>query len=374
MVRDRHFLIVLGSGLCLGLVGALLAVLGNPENSGICVSCFIENSAGALGLHNNARLQYLRPELIGFVLGAAISAVQAREFRSRGGSAPLVRLFGGFFLIVGCTIFIGCPIKLFLRLTAGDLTASPGFIGLVAGVWGGVYCFKHGVDLGRPLSQEKGSGFLLPIFFILLLIFFLGRPAFLLFSTRGSSSQYAPWIISLGTGLLLGVLAQRSRFCITGGIRDTILMGRRSPLFWGGLAFVLAALITNIATGRFHLGMTGQPGSHSELLWSFLGMALVGWLSVLIGGCPFRQLIKSGEGDTDAGLVVIGMFIGGGLVQSWDIAATTAGVPENGKTALLTGLIFVLGLAFLWRQREVRSPDPVGNPEVSPAPIRSEAP
>src|SRR6185369_2280230 len=140
---------------------------------------------------------------------------------------------------VGCTIFIGCPIKLFLRLTAGDLTAAPGFFGLVAGVWGGLYCFKHGVDLGRPLVQEKGSGFILPIFFLLLLVFFLVRPSFLLFSTRGSSSQYAPWLISLGAGLILGFLAQRSRFCITGGIRDTILMGRRSPLFWGGLAFVL---------------------------------------------------------------------------------------------------------------------------------------
>ena len=31
-------------------------------------------------------------------------------------------------------------------------------------------------------------------------------------------------------------------------------------------------------------------------------MLLVGWLSVLIGGCPFRQLIKAGEGDADAGL------------------------------------------------------------------------
>ena len=55
-------------------------------------------------------------------------------------------------------------------------------------------------------------------------------------------------------------------------------------------------------------------------------MFLVGWLSILIGGCPFRQLVKAGEGDTDAGLVVVGMLIGGGLVQSWGIAATAAGV------------------------------------------------
>ncbi|WP_318258322.1 hypothetical protein [Geobacter anodireducens] len=88
MLRDRHFWMVVAAGLFLGGLGALLAVWGNPENSGICVSCFMENSAGALGMHDNPRMQYLRPELIGFVLGAAASALLFREFRSRGGGAP----------------------------------------------------------------------------------------------------------------------------------------------------------------------------------------------------------------------------------------------------------------------------------------------
>jgi hypothetical protein len=80
-------------------------------------------------------------------------------------------------------------------------------------------------------------------------------------------------------------------------------------------------------------------------------MALVGWISVLIGGCPFRQLIKAGEGDADAGLVVVGMFIGGALVQSWGIAATAAGVSLVGKAAVLAGCLFVLGATLLFRER-----------------------
>ena len=82
-------------------------------------------------------------------------------------------------------------------------------------------------------------------------------------------------------------------------------------------------------------------------------MLLVGWLSVLIGGCPFRQLIKAGEGDADAGLAVVGMFLGGGLVQSWDIAATAAGVALPGKIAVLVGLVFVLIITLLFRDRTV---------------------
>ena len=80
-------------------------------------------------------------------------------------------------------------------------------------------------------------------------------------------------------------------------------------------------------------------------------MALVGWLSVMIGGCPFRQLIKAGEGDSDAGMAVLGMLVGGGLVQAWDIAATAAGVSLGGKIAVLAGFLFVLMNSLFYRER-----------------------
>jgi YedE family putative selenium metabolism protein len=350
-LHDRHFWVVIAAGTGLGVLGVLLAVWGNPLNSGICVSCFIENSSGALGLHDNERMQYLRPELIGFVLGSVLCASVFREFRSRGGSAPLARLVSGIFLIVGSAVFIGCPIKLFLRLTAGDLTSIAGVFGLIAGVWVGLQGLARGIDLGRTEDERGASGLLIPAGFVLLLIFLLARPAFIIFSERGSAAQHAPLMISLLVGLLLGALAQRSRFCITGSVRDSLLMGSRSPLFWGFIAFLIGAFGTNLVMGRFTFGLYGQPGAHLEHLWSFFGMLLVGWLSVLIGGCPFRQLIKAGEGDADAGLAVVGMLLGGGLVQSWGIAATAAGVSLSGKVSVLVGLAFVLVLSLLFRDR-----------------------
>lgn len=348
---ERHNLMVICSGLTLGILGVLLVLWGNPQNSGICVSCFVENSAGALGLHDNARMQYLRPELIGFVLGAVAAALFGREFKSRGGSAPLPRLLAGIFLIVGCAVFIGCPIKMFLRFLAGDLTTLTGILGLVAGVWLGLKGLAAGVHFGGSRKQAGGAGLWVPSGFVLLLIFALWPPGFLLHSTRGSAAESAPLMIALAVGLLLGALAQRSRFCVTGSIRDSLLMGRRSPLLWGLIAFLLSGLLTSVLTGQFKPGLYGQPGAHLDLLWSFLGMLLVGLISVLIGGCPFRQLIKSGEGDADAGLVVVGMFLGGGLVQSWQIAGTTAGVSLYGKVAVIAGFIFILVNMLLYRER-----------------------
>ncbi|MDF1579174.1 MAG: YedE family putative selenium transporter [Desulfuromonadales bacterium] len=349
--RDRHLWLVILAGGVFGVLGVMLSVWGNPANSGICVSCFLENSVGALGFHDNDRMQYLRPELPGFVLGATVSALIGREFVARGGGAPLPRIVAGILLMIGCAIFIGCPIKLFLRLSAGDLTALAGVAGLICGVWIGLQGLGHGVSFGQPL-KERGTGWITPLFFLALLAAFFVRPGFLLFSERGSASLHAPWFLSLGAGLVLGGLAQRTRFCITGGIRDGLILGRRAPLLWGGIAFIISAFLFSILVGRFNVGWLGQPGAHLETVWNFTGMLLVGIVSALIGGCPLRQLIKSGEGDTDAGLVVIGMLIGAALVQAWGITATAAGVPSDGKIAVLTGLALTVLSMLLFRERE----------------------
>lgn len=337
MTASGRWLVIVSGGV-MGLFGVLLTVWGNPENSGICISCFMETTAGALGLHANDRLQYLRPELMGFVLGAWGSALAGKEFRSRGGSAPMLRLFSGVLLIVGCAVFIGCPIKLMLRLTAGDLGAVAGVAGLVAGVWIGIACLRHGFEPGSHRHDQGGSGLFVPLAAVSLLLVFLLKPPFLLVSAIGGGAAAAPWPFSLGAALLLGVLAQRSRFCVTGSVRDMLLMGVRSPMFAGFVAFGGAALVAAVVSDGFHPGLAGQPGAHGDHLWSFAGMLLVGWVSVLIGGCPFRQLIKAGEGDTDAGLVTVGMLLGAAIVQSWGITATAAGVPTAGKIAVLLGL------------------------------------
>ena len=75
-------------GALIGVGAALLQFFGNPPNMGICVACFERDIAGALGLHRADVVQYLRPEIMGFVLGAFVAALMAGEYKPRGGSAP----------------------------------------------------------------------------------------------------------------------------------------------------------------------------------------------------------------------------------------------------------------------------------------------
>ena len=116
---------------------------------GICVACFNRDIAGALGLHRAAVVQYIRPEIIGFVLGALVAALLFREFKPRGGSSPLIRFLLGMFAMIGALVFLGCPWRAYLRLGGGDWNAIPGILGLFAGIGLGIVFLKRGFSLGR---------------------------------------------------------------------------------------------------------------------------------------------------------------------------------------------------------------------------------
>ena len=338
------------SGAAVGLAGAGLVLLGNPRNSGICASCFAENVAGALRLHGDPRMSYLRPEFPGFLVGATLAALAGRGFQARSGSAPLVRFFLGAFLIIGSAVFLGCPIKVMLRLAGGDLTAVAGLGGLVAGVWVGVRFLRKGFFLGKSTRTGALAGWVLPAAMALLAVASVLAPAAFTGGLVGAAREHAPPLASLAIGLVVGALAQRSKFCVSGSLRNFFLT--RSARQLGGLALlVVAALGVNVATGLFRPGLYDQPGSHLDFGWAAGGMFLVGLAAVLIGGCPFRQLVMAGEGDADAGAAVLGMLVAGGLVQSWGLRSTIAGATPAGKLATLIGLVLVLGTALAYRER-----------------------
>ena len=76
-----------------------------------------------------------------------------------------------------------------------------------------------------------------------------------------------------------------------------------------------------------------QPIAHASQLWNLLGMVLVGWGSVLLGGCPLRQLILAGDGNGDSAVTVFGMIVGAAFAHNFKLAGSAASLSEDGVYA-----------------------------------------
>ena len=354
------------SGVVIGLLVMLLAMSGNPANMAICVACFIRDAAGALKLHTAAPVQYFRPEIVGFVCGSFLISMATKEYRSTAGSAPMGRFLLGAVMMIGALVFLGCPLRMVLRMSAGDLNAYVALIGFAGGVATGSCFLKKGFSLGRAYETKPLSGAVLPVLLAALLVIGVATGAYAA-STEGPGSKHAPLLLALVVALVIGALAQKSRMCFAGSIRDVILMKNFDLLSIIAALFVVMT-IYNIATGNFHLSFSGQPIAHSQHLWNILGMYVVGFAAVLAGGCPLRQLILAGQGSSDSAVTFLGMLLGAAFAHNFNLVgsaakaatATDAAVPGGpampGKIAVIVCivLLFVIAATNLRRKKAAK--------------------
>ena len=342
-MKKINWPIVLAGGL-VGLAAVVMTLLGNPVNMGFCIACFLRDIAGSVGMHGAAVVQYFRPEIVGLVLGAFIMSVATKEFRAKAGSSPMVRFVLGAFVMIGALAFLGCPLRMMLRLAGGDLNALIALFGFAAGIGIGVVCLNKGFSLKRAYDVGKAEGGMLTVVLVGLFILTLVAPALFKVSEKGPGSMQAPVFVALAIAAVVGAVAYKTRLCMAGGLRDGIMF-KDFRLLFGFVAIFVVALIGNLITGKFNLGFAGQPVAHSDHLWSCLGMALVGWGSVLLGGCPLRQLILAGSGNGDSAITVIGMIVGAAFAHNFGLAGAAAsadaagGVGTKGRIAIVIGFV-----------------------------------
>ncbi len=343
---------VILTGAAVGLAALVLTLLGNPANMGFCIACFLRDIAGATKLHTAAVVQYLRPEIIGLVLGSTILAMVSGEFKARAGSSPAIRFLLGMCVMIGALVFLGCPLRMVIRMGGGDLNAFVGFAGFSIGILVGIFFLKRGFNLKRSYIVSQAEGYALPGVMIGLMLLFLLAPGMLAFSESGPGSKHAPFFAALAIALAVGALCQKSRLCMVGGMRDAIMF-RDFNLLSGFADIFLVILIGNIMLGNFAGFSTYlQPIAHASQLWNLLGMVIVGWGSVLLGGCPLRQLILAGEGNGDSAVTVFGMIVGAAFAHNFKLAGSAAsltdgvysagGIATSGKIAVAVILIVLL--------------------------------
>lgn len=352
------------SGAIVGLGAVLLAYLGNPKNMAFCIACFIRDIAGNMKFHQAPVVQYFRPEILGIILGAFLVTLIAKEYRPTGGSSPAIRFLLGAIMMICALVFLGCPLRMVLRMAAGDISSYVGLVGFAGGVYTGVIFLKKGFSLGRSYSVRKENGYVLPILLTLIFIAtFVARGMFA-WSEKGPGSMFAPAIVALLVGILVGVIGQKSRMCFAGALRDIFLLKDFS------LATIIAGIfvvmtIYNIATNNFHFVAFG-PVAHAQTLWNILSMYAVGLAAVLLGGCPLRQLVLAGSGSSDSVVTFLGMFLGAALAHNFKLAAgpaalataekaAVAGGPSiHGKIAVVASIVILLIVAYFGTKKEAR--------------------
>lgn len=110
--------------------------------------------------------------------------------------------------------------------------------------------------------------------------------------------------IALALAISFGAIAQRSRFCLQGGLRDWHNLGNHRRLMTYIAAMAFAILACNVVEGLALTDLSNtKPGYRSsEFAWGryLVGGFIFGFGMVLAAGCGFRQLIKSGEGSVKA--------------------------------------------------------------------------
>jgi uncharacterized membrane protein YjfL (UPF0719 family) len=278
-------------------------------------------------------------------------------------------------------------------------------LGIVAGVLLGIVALKRGFSLGRAKAIAKPLGWILPALAVVLLVFALitafgtkpefaaqtkegafatgDTPPAVFLKTDGAPSQVLKpeggslaedgsilaedgsvaasaesvaaakpqpggkraiiWV-SLIAGLAIGVVAQRSRFCSIGGIRDAILV-KRYDLLFGVIGLLIGSTIVNLLLGQYNLGFTGQPVAHTDALGSFAAMTVATFAAMLLGGCPFRQVIMGSEGDSDSTMAVAGMLVGAGFMHWASLASSAKGLAPNAWLAMGVMAVILVAVA-----------------------------
>lgn len=335
----KKYWLVLLTGFIVGVAALVLQKLGNPGNMGFCIACFERDIAGALGLQKAANgdgaliLSYFRPEIIGIILGSMLMAICSKEFKGKGGSSPIVRFVLGAGVMIGALVFLGCPLRMVIRIGGGDPNALVGLGGFIVGILIGVLFLKKGFDLGRAYTQKKAEGATFPLsmvlMFVLCAVGVIGAV-----SEAGPGSMHAPWYVAIIAGLVVGALGQKSRFCMVGGVRDSVMFKEFGLIAGFGMVIVTIlagnAILGNFGESYKGFQTVGQPIASADGLWNFLGMVVVGWGSALLGGCPLRQLVLAGEGNSDSAITVIGMVFGAACAHNFKLASGASTLAEDG--------------------------------------------
>lgn len=182
---------------------------------------------------------------------------------------------------------------------------------------------------------------------------------------------------ALPLGLLLGVVAQATRFCVRGGIADWVTYQGPARLFSWVLSIAVGAVLLQSMIGLGVFDATRALAWNDRLLWfsALAGGLLFGIGMMLAPGCPQRCLVKAGSGDLTAWVTLLVIAVVGvmtlrgllavprtGLFDSFavslgrpqdlgSVVGAALGAPAGVVRAAFTALVVAGTAVFAWRVR-----------------------
>jgi len=313
----KHWPVWVG-GITLGLLNILLFAVKSPWGASGGINNWGENLFKSIGIFGLEGATPFNASLYGMlclmlVIGSFAGALFSREFALR--IPPIGELIKGFIggalMAIGATIGLGCTIGSFFSgipaLSGGAIIFT---IGLFAGV---IVALKYliwemekfpGISMGKSYTLLAGTGkrggwqqYLgLIVFIIVLVIGYI----------YSNNNQTMTWFVIIG--FLMGLICQRSRFCIVKAFRDPFMTGESDGSV-GVMAGLLVGLIGFTVIKFFGISATAAPLRNVEMTWVFAHF----WVRAIIGGFIF------GVGMTIAGGCAVGTLwrVGEGQIKLW---------------------------------------------------------
>jgi len=380
----KHWPVWLG-GIVLGTLNILLFVIKSPWGASGGINNWGENVFGLMGIFGLENVKPLSTSFYGMlcvflVIGSFIAALLSKEFALR--IPPIGELIKGFIggslMALGATFGIGCTIGAFF---SGMPAMSGGAIIFTIGLFIGVIvALKYlmwemdkfpGFSSGKSYNLLAGTGksgiWQKYLGWIVLIITF--TVAYL----YSDGNKIMSWFIIIG--MLMGLISQRSRFCIVKAFRDPFMTGEADGSV-GVMAGLMIGLFGFTIIKYFGIGIGDIPLRAREMTWvfpHFLFRALIGGFvfglgMTIAGGCAVGTLWRVGEGQVKLWASALGFLLISPISKLFIVPPIVAALPPNwdfknylpdylgypGAFALVTLLILIWYVFVKWNEKTGR--------------------
>ncbi len=344
---SKHWPVWVG-GITLGLLNIILFAVKSPWGASGAFQSWGENAFRLLGIN---AFEGTVPSSINLyamlglftILGAMAGALFSKEFALRiPPVGELVKGFiGGGLMAFGATFGIGCSIGSFF---SGVPALSGGAIVFTIGMFAGVIiALKYllwemenvpKLSTGKSftlfaVSSEKGKWQIILGWIVTIATFVLA------YLTAGTNGVLA-WFIILG--LVMGLICQRSRFCIVKAFRDPFMTGESDGSV-GVIAGLFVTLIGFTAIKFFGISAEETTLRAREMTWVFahtwfraiLGGFIFGLGMTVAGGCAVGTLWRVGEGQVKLWMSALGFLLISPLSKKYIVPSIVDNLPTSMK-------------------------------------------